>query len=489
MRLKTLLSEFSDTEIDLEIAGISLDSRKTKKGDVFIALSGSQHHGLIFAQTAITQGAIVIVYESDDFSEKFFQKNNITIPAIAIKNLSECYGKIAARFFNYPSKNLNVIGITGTNGKTSCSQFLSQMLDDCAVIGTLGWGDLKNLTPTENTTPDALTIQTIFSKLLKQQKRAVAMEVSSHGLSQNRLEGTEFKGAVFTNISRDHLDYHHTMANYLNVKLKLLHFSGLEFVVVNLDDEYSVSILSAIPCSIKIWGVTKNQTNALIEKCHFFIIANNLIHEKQGISVTFKHHDLQKRVTLPLFGDFNVDNVLCVLAVLLALKISFEKAVEKLANLKPVLGRMEWLYRENFPSIFIDYAHTPDALKKVLQSVKQHCLGDLWVVFGCGGNRDSGKRAEMGQIATQFADKIIVTDDNPRFESSETIIEQILSGANLDKITVIYDRKEAIISAIKQANLQDCIVIAGKGHETYQEINGIKLPFSDCAIVKESLGI
>lgn len=507
MKLNELLA--SDLA-DINLTGLTLDSRKVQQGYGFIALAGSAQHGLNHAKQAIQNGAVVIIYDPAKNGAELAQ--NLTIPSIAVENLSQKLGDIAVRFYQDPSKQMTVIGITGTNGKTSCSQFLSQTLEQCGIIGTLGWGEWGKLNHTLNTTPDALAIQQIFFELLKSGKHSVAMEVSSHGLEQGRVNGVRFDGAVFTNISRDHLDYHGTMESYLAAKLQLLNFPDLKFAVINLNDSYSAQILSAVPDGVKVWAVSHDQRTVVDEagvqnrfwtlfsskSClglqtentepHERIHATNLVNTLNGIHCTVHWRDQQAALDIPLYGEFNVENVLCVLAVMLALDLSLDNAVDKLATLKSVNGRMERFGGDDKPLVFVDYAHTPDALEKVLASARKHCSQTLWVVFGCGGNRDKGKRAEMGECAVRLADKVIITDDNPRFEQSADIIEDIVSGCDDSyKISVISDREQAIRAAIMQAVAGDCVIIAGKGHEDYQEINGIKLPFSDSVCVLQAL--
>jgi UDP-N-acetylmuramoyl-L-alanyl-D-glutamate--2,6-diaminopimelate ligase len=493
MKLTALLADIicsSNTDLNTvsEITGLSLDSRAVLAGNAFIALAGSKQHGLSHAKQAIDLGASVIIYDPAGGGKLLADDLQGNIPMIAIDNLGLLLGDIAARFYGDPSSLMNVIGITGTNGKTSCSQFLSQMLDDCGIIGTLGWGVWGNLHQTLNTTPDALAIQSIFAWLLATGKKAVAMEVSSHGLEQGRVNGVRFNGAVFTNISRDHLDYHGSMENYLQAKLALLQMPDLAFVVVNLDDAYSEQILAAVPDTVRVWGVTHADDSLKAVTVHEQIIADNIVNNTTGIEFTVRWQDEAHKVNIPLYGDFNVENVLCVLAVMLALGMPLAEATHKLTKLQAVEGRMQRFGGGEQPLIFVDYAHTPDALDKVLSSARKHCQQDLWVVFGCGGNRDTGKRAQMGACAEQWADKVIVTDDNPRFEDGLEIVNAILAGCeDQHKIEVIQNREQAILSAISRAKTGDCIVIAGKGHEDYQEINGERFPFSDSDCVQKAL--
>jgi UDP-N-acetylmuramoyl-L-alanyl-D-glutamate--2,6-diaminopimelate ligase len=497
MRLKDLLEGFVvypslglDAAQDKRVTGLVLNSREVLAGNLFIALAGSRQHGLVYASQAIEQGAVAIIYEPSGGGKEIAEQVD-NVPMISVDDLAIKLGNIAARYYGDPSGAMSVVGITGTNGKTSCSQFLSQMLDDCGIIGTLGWGEWGKLRKTLNTTPDALEVQRILAELLKDKKQIVAMEVSSHGLEQGRVNGVTFKGAVFTNISQDHLDYHGTMDAYLQAKLELLKKPGLTFAVVNLDDTYSEQIISAVPEGIVKWGVTvKGKTLAYCE-C---VSAENILHKEDGIEFDARWRGVSISVKVPLYGDFNTENVLTVLAVMLAMKVPMPEAVKKLKLIKPVVGRMERFGGDGLPLVFVDYAHTPDALDKVLSSLRKHCKQALWVVFGCGGNRDKGKRSQMGRIAEQQADHVIVTDDNPRFESGVDIVNDILTGFSTkidfisnNKIEVIQNREWAIHKAIAGAADNDCIVIAGKGHESYQEIKGVQTAFSDSQVVIEAL--
>ncbi|MFZ2407843.1 MAG: UDP-N-acetylmuramoyl-L-alanyl-D-glutamate--2,6-diaminopimelate ligase [Methylobacter sp.] len=472
----------------LAVVGLVLDSRDLVRGDVFVALAGAKQHGLAHVEQAINNGACAVIFDPAGNGRQLAEalQSNIStlVPMIAVENLGLKLGELAARFYGDPSRLMTVIGITGTNGKTSCSQFLSQMLDDCGIIGTLGWGEWGKLNKTLNTTPDALAIQKILAELLKNKKRAVAMEVSSHGLEQGRVNGVRFKGAVFTNISRDHLDYHGTMDAYVQAKLALLKTPGLVFAAVNLDDVYSGRIIAAVPESVQLWQFSaKGKTADSGES----VIAENIRHETGGIEFDVRWRNELRRVKVPLFGDFNVENVLAVLTVMLAMGVSLDDAVKKLTGVKPVDGRMERFGAETDPLIFVDYAHTPDALDKVLSSLRKHCKQDLWVVFGCGGNRDTGKRPQMGKIAEQWADHVVITDDNPRYENGLDIVNDILAGCRSAKVEVIQNREQAIQKVVASAAKNDCIVIAGKGHEQYQESNGVCVPFSDRQVVIDAL--
>jgi len=480
------LTRLTETAAEHEVNGLALDSRKVQAGNAFIALAGFQQHGLSHLQQALDNGAAAVLFDPQkggaDLLKNF--SGHLKIPTIAINDLTKTLGLIAARFYGHPSHHLNVIGITGTNGKTSCSHFLGQLLDNCGVIGTLGWGSFGQLNKTANTTPDALALQAMLGELAKQHIQTVALEVSSQGLDQGRVNGISFTGALFTNISRDHLDYHLTMDAYLQAKLALFAKPELTFAVVNLDDPHSGSVVSAIPAHTEVWGISQTGRKPLKGES---LLADMVTHQAEGISFRISWRDHTATVTLPLYGDYNIANALSVLAVALALSMPFTTAIARLAQLKTISGRMERFGETNQPSVFVDYAHTPDALDKALSSLRQHNGNTLWLVFGCGGNRDTGKRAEMGKIAEQWADHIIITDDNPRFENSEAIIADILAGCKMGKTQVIADRRQAIAHAISQAAATDYVLIAGKGHEDHQEINGVCHPFSDRDIVARCL--
>ncbi len=468
---------------DCRITGLALDSRKLAPGNLFLALPGSQQHGLAYVRQAIANGAVAVAYDPDGLTEPPpAQVEGIGLYAVA--GLAKKAGDMAARFYGNPSADMAVIGITGTNGKTSCSHYLGQLLEACGVIGTLGWGMGTGLKPTLNTTPDAVALQSLLAQLKAQGARSVAMEVSSHGLDQGRVNGIRFKGAVYTTISRDHLDYHGTMDAYVQAKLQLLAKPGLGFAVVNLDDARSATVLGAVPQGVAVWGVSRT---GLSHAGGETVTAEVLRRRPAGLDLVVRWRQQEQAVVLPLHGDFNAENALLVLAVLLALGGGFSESVRKLGGLTAVPGRMERFGGGGRPQVFVDYAHTPDALKNVLASVRPHCQGKLWVVFGCGGNRDAGKRPLMRQVAESQADRVVITDDNPRFEGSLAIIKQIMAGSPAGHVQVIADRQEALADVIARAAADDCVVIAGKGHEDYQEINGEKTPFHDRSVVMDAL--
>lgn len=487
MKLTKLLDGLLDKPSTLvkaiEIKGIALDSRKVESGFVFIAVAGALQHGLVFAEQAQKKGAVAIIY--DPLGSDLFDFSLLDSYCLAVEDLGSKLGCIADRFYQSPSKKMDVIGLTGTNGKTSCSQFLLQLIPDCGVIGTLGWGSNEALKQTVNTTPDAIAIQEILADFVILKKQTVVMEVSSHGLEQGRVNTVNFKGAVFTNLSRDHLDYHGSMAKYLEAKLALFKRPELEFVVVNGDDENYEQFLSVVNKTAKRWVFSaKAKKTVLAEN----VIAEDVVLGLEGIQFVVGWQAQRVLIQTKIAGDFNLENILAVITVLLAQGDSLQNIASKLAGLQSVSGRMEGFGgSDKQPVVFVDYAHTPDALEKVLLGVRKYSRQKLSVVFGCGGNRDKGKRAQMGAVAEKWADRVIITNDNPRFENPEQIIKDILAGCVTNNYEVIKDREQAIHTVIKAADKNDCIVIAGKGHESYQDIKGSKLPFSDQLTVKDAL--
>lgn len=481
MQLRQLMAGFAEVYFDAEVQGVVIDSRALHPGQAFIALPGAHQHGLDYAEQVLAQGASAILYDPLQAPTLPQQR----APFLAVADLNAKLGAIVARFYGEPAQQLAVIGITGTNGKTSCSQFLGQILPDCGLIGTLGWGRWGALELTGYTTPDALTTQTMLAEFVKLQLHSVAMEVSSHGIAEGRVNAVKFKGVVLTNISRDHLDYHGTMEAYVATKLSLFTKTDTEFAVLNMDDALYQRFLQAIPDNVSTWGFSaKGVRSQAIQS----VWAEHTHTEIEGLKFDLCYLDQRFEVQVPFYGAFNIENLLAVATVLLALGFELATIAKQLQQLAPVYGRMQRLGGQRTALIFVDYAHTPDALQKVLQSAREHCQQKLWVVFGCGGDRDRGKRAQMGQIAEQYADVVLLTNDNPRTEAPQTIIQEILSGCQQpDHIHVIEDRAQAIEFALAQLSPNDCLVIAGKGHEDYQEIGAQKLPFKDATVVEQWL--
>ena len=486
MNLQELLHNIAEVTAEIEVSALVLDSRHIVPGSVFVALPGAHSHGLAYAEQVIARGASAIIYDPA-LADSYVPAQRSSCLLLAVANLNAYLGEIAARFYKQPSQQLGVIGITGTNGKTSCSQFLGQMLEHCGIIGTLGWGTAGHLVMTGYTTPDALSTQTMLAQFVQQQCPWVAMEVSSHGLAEGRVNAVRFKGVVLTNISRDHLDFHGSMDAYIATKLSLFTKTDTEFAVINLDDALSARFLAVIPPSVKIWGYSaQGATNTNVE----LVSAANIQASADGLRFDLSWQGQQCAVQVPFYGTFNVENLLAVASVLLALNHTLTQVAQKLMQLQPVNGRMQRFGHAQSPLVFVDYAHTPDALEKVLKSAREHCPSTLWVVFGCGGDRDVGKRAQMGAIAERYADHVLLTNDNPRSEDPMRIIADILSGCQQrEQIEVIPDRAAAIGFALARVGAQDCVVVAGKGHEDYQEIAGTKIHFSDAEVVMRGLGL
>ena len=489
--LSALLAGWVDIpRVSPEVMGLCLDSRMVRPGDLFFALPGSQYHGMEHAVSAAASGACGIIFDPVGGGSELADRE-WEIPCISLAQLGQKMGYIADRFYAGPSSQMSVVGITGTNGKTSCSHFLAMALDEngkSAVIGTLGWGAPGKLQPTAHTTPDAIEVHSLLAKLLAGSINNVAIEASSHGLDQGRLNGIRFEGCLFTNLSRDHLDYHFTMESYLEAKLRLVTWPGLKFIAFNLEDECARVVMERASGAVRKIGF------ALTEKSHTYpgveIVQALAIEQSQdGISFDVRFDGQQARLTAPLFGGFNVENLLGVVAVLLAKGFNLQEVKQRLKKICAVPGRMERVPAAQGSIAVIDYAHTPDALEKVLTSLRLHCRGSVWVVFGCGGDRDRGKRPQMGAIAEQLADHVVLTDDNPRFEDGGAIIKEIIVGCSRQDIVIIRDRRLAIAHALDRLVPGDVLLVAGKGHEDTQEIKGVRHPFNDHEVVVQLLGM
>jgi len=487
--------DFSDHEnYKLLFKGLSVNSKKVHEGYLFFACAGvgnNLHHGIAYAGEAINCGATCIVWEPTTELHEIplscraeVAGKKFEIPVISLPELHEKLGVIAARYYQQPSHELNVIGITGTNGKTTTAHFIAQLLtimdhSPCAVLGTLGNGLYGQLVESTHTTPDALTLQSLIAQYKQQGAQSLVMEVSSHGLAQGRVNGIEFNTAVFTNLTRDHLDYHGDMQGYAEEKLKLFKISSLQQVIINQDDELSQRIVDIVnkQQQIAIKSYSRQDSSA-------DYYASNIVLNSQGMCFNLRVEANNYVVKSHLLGDFNVDNLLAAIATLHSQGYPLADLCAAVACLDNVSGRMEKVtLPENSlaPALLVvDYAHTPDALEKVLNALKQHAQKNLYCVFGCGGDRDKGKRPLMAKIAEQFADKIIVTSDNPRTESAEQIIADIMSGfVQPENVLIEVDRAKAIHQTLSLLTANDVLLIAGKGHEHYQEINGQRLAFSD----------
>lgn len=464
-------------KIEYNLSDISNDSRHVKKNSIFLAYPGIHTDGRKYIAEALKKGAKAIVYEKKNFT----WQQSWDASHYGINDLKKNEGEIAHIFFKKPSKELLTIGITGTNGKTTCAYWISEIQNllgkKTGLIGTLGYG-YKKLKPHVYTTPDAIFNHRILKEFKTEKIKSVVMEVSSHALSQGRVNGILFDVAVFTNLSRDHLDYHLNFKNYFDAKKKLFHFPSLKVAVINIDDAYGKKLkLSLVQNKTKV--ITYGIKNGDIRASHIEYSLSSTTFQLITKKETYK-------VKAPIVGEFNVYNLLAVISGLVGSGLPIQKVIKQVSHISQVPGRMERLGTKLTPQVFIDYAHTPDALKKALRTLKDQTEGKLVCVFGCGGDRDKGKRKEMAEAASDLADTNFITSDNPRSESPKKIISEIsrsMSGAY--KIEI--DRHKAIFKAIEQAKKQDIILIAGKGHETYQEINGVRYPFSDKKYVKKAL--
>lgn len=454
------------------------DSRLVREESVFVAYVGERNDGRAYISQAIAQGAKVVVYEADDF----VWDDKWQVPHFPVSGLRAQVSSLAAAFYGNPSNQLWVVGVTGTNGKTSCTQWIAKAFSmagkKSAVIGTLGNGFVDALAPTHNTTPDPILLQAMLADYVKQGAQAVAMEVSSHGLAQGRVSGVAFDVAVFTNLTHDHLDYHGTIEAYAAAKRQLFDWPNLQHAILNVDDNYGkqwAAELQAAGKPVMTYGFAKADVQAEA------LVLNNA-----GLSMQVHTLTGDAKIEAALYGKFNASNLLAVLSTLLASDVALPKAVACISVLKSVAGRMQSLGGGAQPVVIVDYAHTPDALEKVLLTLREQTQGQLICVFGCGGNRDAAKRGPMGEIASRIADQVIVTTDNPRNESAATIAAQIVQGAQR-ACRIELDRSKAILSAIQAAKPADIVLVAGKGHEDYQEVAGVKLPFSDVEVVTQAL--
>jgi UDP-N-acetylmuramoyl-L-alanyl-D-glutamate--2,6-diaminopimelate ligase len=482
MLIKDLLAGFAapGTFGAIAVNGLQLDSRQVGVGDAFVALRGATHHGIAFAPAALARGASVILSESPAPAAP------IEGPLIWIDGLREQVGRIAARFYAEPSHSLDVIGVTGTNGKTSTVQLIVQALSvlgrGAASIGTLGAGLHGALQAGERTTPDAIQVQALLGSFRDAGAAYVAMEVSSHALEQGRVNGVDFDIAVFTNLTRDHLDYHGNMQAYGAAKARLFGWTGLSCAVINIDDEFGRRLLSELPAGIKSISYAIEQRDAAVH-------ASQIVSSAAGLSFELSTPWGAGRATTRLLGRFNVANLLAVVACLGELGFTFSQIQNAISQLEPVAGRMNRLGgSDDLPLVVIDYAHTPDALEQALSSLRAHGSARLICVFGCGGDRDAGKRPQMGAIAERLADLAIVTDDNPRSEDGDAIVQQILAGLRKPQAVIVERQRSVAISrAVCEARAGDIVLIAGKGHEDYQEIAGRKLPFDDLRVAAQAL--
>jgi UDP-N-acetylmuramoyl-L-alanyl-D-glutamate--2,6-diaminopimelate ligase len=482
------------------------DSRKVKSGDIFCAIIGHDQDGRRYIDKAISQGSKLIIAECE--SKEEHGKRDVTcgsksVIVIKFYQLSANLFDLAKCYYQSPQDQMRLIGITGTNGKTSTSQLVATMLgankQRCAVIGTNGAGMVNQLTPIENTTPGPTELHQFFNQFLADNISHVAMEVSSHALSQKRVSADLFDIAVFTNLSRDHLDYHGSMEEYALAKKQLFAMNSKQVSILNYDDHQSKIWLKEWPVNQAVWlygredALLAQQSSSKRGCSHSalslpklpqpealksdlsdsnFVSAQHISHHAKGVSFTLVTHLGDVAINSALLGDFNIDNLLAAICILLIEGVALENIESLVSQVKPIAGRMEAFMTKNgnLPTAVVDYAHTPDALEKALHACRQHCTGQLYVVFGCGGDRDKGKRALMARAAENNADYIMITNDNPRSENAESIANDILKGLidpKSKKVKVLLDREQAVLATLAKAKQGDIVLLAGKGHEDY----------------------
>ncbi|MFP3019228.1 MAG: UDP-N-acetylmuramoyl-L-alanyl-D-glutamate--2,6-diaminopimelate ligase [Arsenophonus sp.] len=489
--LRNLLAVLGFNAPDKILQEMKIDSRKIVTGDLFLAVNGHQTDGRKYISQAITQGGVAaIIAEAERETESGTIRYIHDVPVIYINDLNNQLSLLAGEFYQHPASNLRLIGVTGTNGKTTTSQLISQWAKELgevtAIMGTVGNGILGEVIPSKNTTLSAVDLQNELHLLVDKQVSLVAMEVSSHGLVQGRVAAIPFSAVVFTNLSRDHLDYHGDMKNYAEAKWLLFSTHKSNKQIINVDDDTGLQWIKKLPEACAVSMENRIPTNwqgvsMLVKKVDY--------HDR-GATIHFNSTWGKGSLESPLLGDFNVKNVMLAMSTLLMVGFLFDDVVKSSNVLQPVCGRMEVFTSPGRPIVIVDYAHNPDAIKKALIATRFHCRGKLWCVFGCGGDRDKGKRALMGSLAEQYADFVIITDDNPRNEESEIIINDILSGfLNPERATSIIGRIKAITSAIMQTNSDDVVLILGKGHEDFQIIGNHHFDYSDRITVARLLGL
>ena len=475
-----------DSELtDLAVSGLALDSRQVKPGDCFIAYPGVQVDGRSYIANAIMQGAVAIFCEKEGA-----EKIAATVPIFFVEGLKHKISEIASRFYKHPSSAQRIVGVTGTNGKTTVSYLLAsamQLLDQqCGMIGTLGVGTANDITPSDLTTPNAVDLQRQLAEFKHQKIDDVIMEVSSHGIAEGRIHAVTYETAIFTNLTRDHLDYHGDMTTYGEVKRQLFLHPGLQHAVINRDDAFGESLLQSLKDSIAVYGYSLTKPSDDLPTTY----VTDIKQSTQGFCTHIVSPWGEGDVHCHLLGRVNISNMLAVLTTLMLSGISWEGALQTVSQLGTVPGRLETMGGDDQPLVVVDYAHTPDALEQVLQTLREHCEGSLWCVVGCGGDRDQGKRPLMAGIAERVSDFVVLTDDNPRSEEPEAIMRDMLAGMLCPwAVDVIHDRHAAIAHAIECAGVNDIVLIAGKGHESVQIIGNEYLPFDDSEQVQMQLAL
>lgn len=461
------------------VGPLRLDSRQVTPGDTFVAVMGIQTDGRVYIPTALDKGATLVFAEanqSEEFKQMYVEVSENKVVWIA--NLRNKLSKIAANYFGHPADELTNIAVTGTNGKTSCSYLIAKTLQklsfECYLLGTLGVGCCGRLQASANTTVDAITLQAILKDALESGAQFSSMELSSHGLDQDRAAAVQFKTAIFTNLTRDHLDYHGSMENYGVAKRKLFTSKGLKNAVINMDDRFGRKLAKDKQVIAKKWLVSMDlpSSGSNLEN---WIWAEEVVLSLKGIQAKVYTPWGTGKLESSLIGGFNLSNILLTIAALGSISKDVHPILQALKSVSAAEGRMSTFGNSKTPIAVVDYAHTPDALEKALSTLRENSVGLIWVVFGCGGDRDVGKRSLMGRIAEKLANRVIVTQDNPRFESEDNIRKDIFSGINNPKkVIYVSDREQAIKQTIAKASPGDAVLIAGKGHEDYQIIGKVK---------------
>lgn len=492
MKLSTLLQQPSPLlgENDIEITGLSLDSRNIPEGGCFLAYPGYQIDRRDFMPQASEQAAVILYDPLNLKPEHQTWLESTDALTLAYEHLGEHVGELAARFYQRPSEDQHVMAVTGTNGKSSIvhglNQLYSLLREPIAMLGTIGVGTLKNLKQAQLTTPDPIQIHQTLYELRDSGIENIAIEASSHALSQNRLKDVAIDVAILTQISRDHLDYHKTLEQYIEAKCKLYQFNSVKYVVMNLDCPYFYQKIDEISMQKTVVGYSL--TGKTHPRCDAVLIAENIDAHVGGLNFTVQLNNETFPVVTKLLGEFNVSNLLAMMSAMLVDGFTLTEIIPLVEQLKTIPGRLEVVSGSSQPLVVVDYAHTPDALEKALMALKPLCRGRLIGVFGAGGERDIGKRAQMGEVAARLCNQVILTDDNPRGESPEKITDDILLGMKgFETVQVIHDRGRAIQQAIQEANVDDCILIAGKGHETKQVIGDKSYDFNDAQFAKNVL--
>lgn len=488
--LRDLLAPWVPGAPSLPLREMILDSRLVASGDLFVAIKGFAADGRRFIPQAIAQGVSAVIAEADGEAEDGEIQTMHGVPVIYLAQLSQRLSALAGRFYHQPGDKLRLIGVTGTNGKTTTTQLLAQwgqlLGETGAVMGTVGNGLYGHLAPAENTTGSAVEVQHTLNSLVAAGATLAAMEVSSHGLVQHRVAALPFVAAAFTNLSRDHLDYHGDMESYESAKWLLFAEHTVGQSIINADDETGRRWLKKLPDAVAV-----TMENSLEPGCHGrWLQATQVSYHDNGATIHFDSSWGGGEIESRLMGAFNVSNLLIALGTLLSLGYPLTELIATGNQLQPVTGRMEVFTAPGKPTVVVDYAHTPDALEKALEAARLHCQGTLWCVFGCGGDRDKGKRPLMGAIAEQFSDAVVITDDNPRSEDPAAIVADILTGL-LDpgRARVLSGRAEAVTNTVMQAKEGDIVLVAGKGHEDYQIVGNRRLDYSDRDTVARLLGV